>query len=87
MNAEIKWCEPPALKRASRAGKGRWYRALDTLRQHPGVWANIGAADRSVGSLISAGRLGGAHPGEFEVTTRIRDDGKCDIYARFVGDA
>lgn len=66
---------------------GRWVRTLAALRDRPHQWANVGPAHRSTVALILKGQLGGAVPGEFEVTSRAcgRADGKVDIYARYVG--
>lgn len=73
---------PPPAKRSSGWGKF----VARALREKPGQWANIGARSRSCAHMI---RHGGSAPfqpaGSFEAVTRTRDDGKVDVYARYIG--
>lgn len=82
----IKWTAPPAPK-AGRQG-GVWESVAAELINHPGDWALIReGAHPATANQIKRGVLIPFQPaGSFDAVTRRRPDGKCDIYARFIGD-
>jgi hypothetical protein len=84
----VKWQTPPESKTSGRPSKNQ--HVAEALRARPGQWALIheAAASRSFTTIIMKGRVTAFEPaGEFEAVSRRRQDGRFDIYARFVGPA
>lgn len=81
----MKWQEPPPSQR----GSGRRLTYLSEaaeLRAHPGQWALLGAFAPAQVTNIKQGYLKAFRPaGEFDAIGRKRDDGKYDIYIRYIG--
>lgn len=78
---EIEWVEQVPERRRT----GKWTRICDELRERPGHWAKVETASSTAyATMLKQGKLGDARPGEFEATTRRREDGDYDIYARCV---
>lgn len=86
MPDELKFVsEPPPSKRGARPGK--WSRIADQLREHPGQWAQVAEGTYStMVNNIKKGNYSGMEPGEFEAVSRNTHDGKCDVWARYVGE-
>lgn len=83
----VEWGDPPPGDRRRTA----WDEVADELRTRPGVWALV-ARDRSPATArsITMAMLSSFQPaGTFEARTanRNKEKNRCDIYARFVGDA
>ena len=74
---DITWQDPPPRK----PGKD-WAAVLEHLRKRPGRWALI---DHGYASIVSYIQRRHDPRGEFEFTTRAADDGKRDIYGRYIG--
>lgn len=83
---KLKWEEPSPSRTTNRS---KWREIADQLRERPGEWALVaeGFKYSVYATYINKGRLAPFEPsGSFEGTSRKREDGKFDIYARFVGD-
>ena len=80
----IVWEDPPTSV-AGPAAKGVWAQRLAPLREHPGVWANLGDFHQSQAFVIRHGRKSGVPAGEFETCVRNVKNGRGTLYARFVG--
>lgn len=83
----VEWADPPPRQRGAAP---KWNQALLALKARVGTWArvatykNAATARRSVQIAVraAAARVGG----RFEFTTRQADDGRGDVYARYLGD-
>jgi hypothetical protein len=77
----LKFQEPPASKRTL------WPDVFAELRSRPNEWALVkeASASQSTTTHIGRGLYAGSTSGEFEARSSKREDGKFDIYARYVG--
>ena len=80
---ELQWKAPEPSAWAPRRTT-KWKSIADALRDRPGQWALVAeSVSRALASGIKKRVL---LPGEFEITTRKNgEDGKCDMYARYIG--
>lgn len=89
--SDIVWEEPPPqVGGKAPGGRGKWEGVFDELRKHPGAWAKIADdASPSLATVIKKGEAKGCEPGEFEAVVRVsgRIDGRCAVYARYIGEA
>lgn len=79
--SDLQWIEPPSKGRRG-AKPGKWSEIANTLRGNPGAWALVSGEEGSSGSRARA-----MPADEYDVTSRVREDGRYDVYARYVGDA
>ena len=81
---DIKWQEPPTDGRI----RGQWEKVAAALRGRPGEWALVRErADASQAIRIKRATIPAFSPaGSFEAVSRKREDGKFDVYARYVGE-
>lgn len=88
--AVLDWTTPPSSQRGKKAND-ELLRVLAEVREnasnHPGEWALIaeGRKDSGIVSRINQGRVVGIEAGEFEATSRSRQNGDgrvFDIYVR-----
>lgn len=82
MSDAIEWAEPPAVSRGRAVGHGYTQAFVAALKAHPGEWARY---PRSVAGPVASGQYAKQHPGT-EWTGRKREDGRRDLYARWVGE-
>ncbi len=81
---QFQWAElPPSGTGLS----GRLAGAPEKLRGKPGKWALVGRFSVSTSTQVKTGRLGFAPAGAFEAVSRGTNNGRADIYARFVGES
>jgi hypothetical protein len=80
-NEKVTWQDPPPSKRGRSTSKKR-LRFVEQLKECPGKWALYNSDGVGLSSS-AASALKKAHP-ELEVTSRIREDRKFDVYVRFV---
>lgn len=81
---------PPAPNQGKKLVKRpKYYTIARTLRANPGKWAHIMRDKNSViANSIKKGTLVSFRPANaFEAVSRTNENGKVDIYARFVGAA
>lgn len=81
-HVEIEWSEegPPD---PGHAGMPSWDSRLEAIKERPGVWAKFGPyQNSSITRTVrnAAERVGG----EFEYTTRKREDEQYDVWVRFL---
>lgn len=70
------WKEPPAPAARGRKGGTKYAELVAELKAHPGKWALVAEG------LVNRGPADYIRKQGLEVTTRIRQDGKYDVYAR-----
>lgn len=87
---DIQWQTPPPNRAGGNTPSkpSKHQLIASALRDRPGQWALImPSATASTVTLIKKGRLPAYSPsGSFEAVGRNHEDGRCDIYARFVGE-
>lgn len=94
MSEEIRFASLPEDKRGStgsagRAGMLKHQRIAAKLKERPGEWARVlCAVYPSNATAISTARIKAYAPaGAYEAVTRtVKDTGRFDIWARYVGD-
>ena len=82
--SDIKWEEPPRAA-AGRGADSELEAILDALRSRPGEWALIREGTHNSFAANIRNGHGLWIRGEFDATQRKRDDGKFDVWARYVG--
>ena len=90
----VDFIDPPEKK--SKESSEHWRNVVRQLRDNPGTWGFVGNYSIGVATHIRKGRypafLSGTHEdrqvdvlSNFEITTRTTEDGRNDIYIRYVG--
>ena len=85
---DIKWGAPPE-KRQGIARDGKWHAVAESLRSRPGEWAMVSGDAGVLASYVTLAKTGGLSgftAGEFEATGRKREDGRFDLYVRYIGE-
>ncbi len=78
----MEWKEPPP--RTRQGSPGIWNGIVSELRANPGQWALVRTYAHPSSASSTATQLKIRFP-RLEVTSRKRDDGQADMYARWVG--
>jgi hypothetical protein len=90
MSEDIETTEVPPINRDNlyRRADVKWEAIASRLRMTPGEWQFIGRFTSSTVTHIKSGRLVACRPaGHYQATGRnIGENGRIDVYARFVGD-
>jgi hypothetical protein len=81
MNAELTWQNPPARKKQTYTSRPETQAIIDALKSRPGEWALI-KKDVSVNTTTWWKKRPGI---EAKSSTMGKPQGKCDVYARYVG--
>lgn len=81
----VKFAEPPTT-RGGRSESPRNREIADALKQNPGAWALVAEGEKNDGLAvrIRTGKAKSFAEGTWEATSRGKEDGTIDIYARFV---
>lgn len=82
--SNIKWQNPPSDQRTTTP----WTEIAKALRERPNEWALVKEGTfASVATTIKFGTKTAFRPaGSFEARTSKAAEGKCDVYARYVGE-
>jgi len=84
----ITFQEPPAVTRPGRNPDTKYVLIAEELKSRPNEWALIlEKGHQTTAARIRTGRISAFRPkGAFEATARNTDEqGRCEVYARFVG--
>lgn len=77
---EIEWRDPPPVNTWAGRAPSRRQQFIAALKEQPGRWAYYGAM-----SISASREIMKAIP-QIEATHRRRDDGKFEVYCRWIGD-
>jgi hypothetical protein len=78
---EIIWKDPPMGKNRG----GVWVKRLSPLMEHPGRWALVHQSGNSSTITYLKRRITLIPDGEWEFKSRRIENGRTEIYARYLG--